>query len=526
MPSRDHPRSRGVYGRFTMGQTLWLGSSPLARGLRHGPRPVRGDVRIIPARAGFTGSRLPLTGTYRDHPRSRGVYDAEHIISSPPPRIIPARAGFTPAAHAPVRGSQDHPRSRGVYKPGGAGTLAWFGSSPLARGLPVASTSRPSRRGSSPLARGLPPRRPDEPRQAQDHPRSRGVYQSSGSTMISFGGSSPLARGLPLHVKALDGQIRIIPARAGFTGGSNSCRARREDHPRSRGVYAKLHLNSLYGKGSSPLARGLHAHCLRQRVGRRIIPARAGFTRARADGSFLAWDHPRSRGVYEPVDGGTDNDLGSSPLARGLRVRALCVRSFRGIIPARAGFTAATMGDGGGQRDHPRSRGVYAGGRSVMSRPAGSSPLARGLLLGAPSQGAAGGIIPARAGFTARASQAQAGSGDHPRSRGVYHVCVTRATVRPRIIPARAGFTWAAGLRWHPAVDHPRSRGVYTPPPWAMAAARGIIPARAGFTVPGDRRQDDARDHPRSRGVYLTFLLPIRGRNGSSPLARGLLHDV
>ena len=327
----------------------------------------------------------------------------------------------------------------------------------------MASTSRPSRRGSSPLARGLPPRRPDEPRQAQDHPRSRGVYQSSGSTMISFGGSSPLARGLPLHVKALDGQIRIIPARAGFTGGSNSCRARREDHPRSRGVYAKLHLNSLYGKGSSPLAWGLHAHCLRQRVGRRIIPARAGFTRARADGSFLAWDHPRSRGVYEPVDGGTDNDLGSSPLARGLRVRALCVRSFRGIIPARAGFTGYRSTAGRRRSDHPRSRGVYALPVRLGPRLGGSSPLARGLRVLHHVERRHPRIIPARAGFTRERRRRHPRGADHPRSRGVYYHEIAHETVDQG--------------------SSPLARGLL-PAPRRVGQFEGIIPARAGFTGP------------------------------------------
>ena len=71
-----------------------------------------------------------------------------------------------------------------------------------------------------------------------DHPRSRGVYAGvrdlqgadtgiiparAGFTMGCFfsgrvtWGSSPLARGLPILFHASRGQIRIIPARAGFT---------------------------------------------------------------------------------------------------------------------------------------------------------------------------------------------------------------------------------------------------------------------------------------------------------------------
>ena len=51
-----------------------MGSSPLARGL---PRQIIHAVsvtRIIPARAGFTGKYQLIFRAKRDHPRSRGVY--------------------------------------------------------------------------------------------------------------------------------------------------------------------------------------------------------------------------------------------------------------------------------------------------------------------------------------------------------------------------------------------------------------------------------------------------------------------
>ena len=51
----------------------------------------------------------------------------------------------------------------------------------------------------------------------------------------------------------------IIPARAGFTSGTGSTPGRKQDHPRSRGVYMTIYLNLTPHAGSSPLARGLHA---------------------------------------------------------------------------------------------------------------------------------------------------------------------------------------------------------------------------------------------------------------------------
>ena len=52
---------------------------------------------------------------------------------------------------------------------------------------------------------------------SRDHPRSRGVYRGGFSEEVGGYGSSPLARGLPLRRAFLDESGRIIPARAGFT---------------------------------------------------------------------------------------------------------------------------------------------------------------------------------------------------------------------------------------------------------------------------------------------------------------------
>ena len=152
----------------------------------------------------------------------------------------------------------------------------------------------------------------------------------------------------------------------------------------------------------------------------------------------------------------------------------------------------------------------------------GSSPLARGLLV-------VGDVV-------------RDPGQDHPRSRGVYLIPPdTRAASRGssplarglppspgpwgwrrRIIPARAGFTpYGKAVKHHDA-DHPRSRGVYSGPGSRLArscgssplargllherihrdADKGIIPARAGFTSIRSRTISRPRDHPRSRGVY------------------------
>ena len=294
----------------------------------------------------------------------------------------------------------DHPRSRGVYVNYGLVDGAGRGSSPLARGLLADRASFGASGGIIPARAGFTRHPPRHRRRARDHPRSRGVYPSTDLLWASPEGSSPLARGLPQPPGAQLGCLRIIPARAGFTPRGPPPAAPRRDHPRSRGVYNPNATWYVCELGSSPLARGLRPARQWPPPLSRIIPARAGFTRAPGRRRRRPWDHPRSRGVYVRAGGGGGSQAGSSPLARGLRPRRRR-RSWKSrIIPARAGFTLVCLTPPRATRDHPRSRGVYAIRARARAHRAGSSPLARGLL----PRGAQGGVCPL----------------DHPRSRGVY----------------------------------------------------------------------------------------------------------
>ena len=116
--------------------------------------------------------------------------------------------------------------------------------------------------------------------------------------MFRIAGSSPLARGLLRHPLSQCVEIGIIPARAGFTPATPSPAPTTPDHPRSRGVYN--HTVDVYKRlyGSSPLARGLPPYDGAGAFDVRIIPARAGFTHGDVLALRAPWDHPRSRGVY------------------------------------------------------------------------------------------------------------------------------------------------------------------------------------------------------------------------------------
>ena len=193
---------------------------------------------------------------------------------------------------------------------------------------------------------------------------------------------------------------RIIPARAGFTDNPTDFQVYGKDHPRSRGVYLFYLRGNRMADGSSPLARGLH--CAHGRPVR--IPT----------------DHPRSRGVYRLGLGFGVEAEGSSPLARGLPEQYLEQSSCDRIIPARAGFTCDKNTFLKMAEDHPRSRGVYQQIVSDEAAKKGSSPLARGLPFRFAQFPRHSGIIPARAGFTCGAEVRARGESDHPRSRGVY----------------------------------------------------------------------------------------------------------
>ena len=212
-------------------------------------------------------------------------------------------------------------------------------------------------------------------------------------------------------------------------------------------------------------------------------------------------DHPRSRGVYPGVLGLPGLGAGSSPLARGLLMGLILARARCRIIPARAGFTLHHHEIISASRDHPRSRGVYAPFSLYCASLPGSSPLARGLPNMGQQQHVRNRIIPARAGFTALCPAYSGQGGDHPRSRGVYP----------------AGVLAVAEV----AGSSPLARGLPDVPSLLPTSGR-IIPARAGFTGAGSNRATASADHPRSRGVYSPPAQEREDESGSSPLARGL----
>ena len=169
-------------------------------------------------------------------PLARGLLDSK-MTDLNKTRIIPARAGFTLSPFPILAASQDHPRSRGVYGCFSVWTDLPMGSSPLARGLHDVANTRFGKFGIIPARAGFTSAQPPAWRRPRDHPRSRGVYSPTGSVRTLGSGSSPLARGLPRGYMNDMMDVRIIPARAGFTRLLQGRSRNYWDHPRSRGVY-------------------------------------------------------------------------------------------------------------------------------------------------------------------------------------------------------------------------------------------------------------------------------------------------
>ena len=214
----------------------------------------------------------------------RGVYAHGRLPNCSGPRIIPACAGFTTSSGAFSAGRTDHPRMRGVYPLWATPYESAYGSSPHARGLPLATAMMSGRCGIIPACAGFtgpgPALRPHD----ADHPRMRGVYRRPGRRDRPRPGSSPHARGLRSQGQGAVPYVGIIPACAGFTVVVRACRPGPADHPRMRGVYVTQWLSPPPSVGSSPHARGLPLHLHVQTVAPRIIPACAGFTEWRFAG--------------------------------------------------------------------------------------------------------------------------------------------------------------------------------------------------------------------------------------------------
>ena len=335
----DHPRVCGEHAT-----NLWLnyldrGSSPRLRGARQPGRPDQQGSRIIPASAGSTRPRHRDTPRHPDHPRVCGEHvgdaavDVDVVGSSPRlrgalhhdpsrthgGRIIPASAGSTAPAPPRMRRDTDHPRVCGEHDTLSEVIDPVCGSSPRLRGaraprwdsdgskriIPASAgstTSAPSSRtkvlGSSPRLRGALSPVVSASALFADHPRVCGEHLTIADLDQFKHGSSPRLRGARICQLRPVPPRRIIPASAGSTPAKAKLSSSRTDHPR------------VCGEHQSRIAR--------DEVVERIIPASAGSTRSSANPDTpVKWIIPASAGSTAWKGTGTRFPTGSSPRLRG-----------------------------------------------------------------------------------------------------------------------------------------------------------------------------------------------------------------
>ncbi len=133
------------------------------------------------------------------------------------------------------------------------------------------------------------------------HPRWRGEHLRLILADRTINGSSPLARGTRHRITERNQNLRFIPAGAGNTWSEPGLCRVCAVHPRWRGEHA--------------------IPCIRSASCNRFIPAGAGNTTNRAIRHMMDSVHPRWRGEHADKAALIDDYAGSSPLARGTRVR-------------------------------------------------------------------------------------------------------------------------------------------------------------------------------------------------------------
>ena len=419
-----------------------MGSSPRGRG-KPGITSADGQTyRLIPARAGKTSERARDVALHEAHPRAGGENARSSRGRRESLRLIPARAGKTVGVGVRWGMRAAHPRAGGENlrlfdKFGGL-----HGSSPRGRGKRRRIPGRAAAARLIPARAGKTRSIMSRAASRQAHPRAGGENSSGMSWFWSLVGSSPRGRGKP----GLP-EWTFFPARA---------------HPRAGGENGAAGAGWDCAAGSSPRGRGKPGDSERLPDRERLIPARAGKTKAPLGRCMTSPAHPRAGGENLRLFDKFGGLHGSSPRGRGKRRRIPGRAAAARLIPARAGKTRSIMSRAASRQAHPRAGGENSSGMSWFWSLVGSSPRGRGKP-GLPEWT----FFPARAHPRAGGENGAAGAGwdcaagSSPRGRGKPGDS-ERLPDRERLIPARAGKTKAPLGRCMTSPAHPRAGGENT----------------------------------------------------------------
>ena len=217
----------------------------------------------------------------------------------------------------------------------------------------------------------------------------------------------------------------------------------------------------------------------------RVIPAYAGNAPScatRARGSPV---HPPMRGERLPCPEQAWPHLGSSPHARGTLLGKNPQRAIERFIPACAGNAPWVRTSGWPRTVHPRMRGERRVSAESIMASIGSSPHTRGTLDPPYPDTEQFAVHPRIRGERSAASWMLCVTfGSSPHTRGTHWRC-TRELHRRRFIPAYAGNARRVFLPvLRPAV-HPRIRGERRTRSASCRASTGSSPHTRGTRTPG-----------------------------------------
>ena len=171
---------------------------------------------------------------------------------------------------------------------------------------------------------------------------------------------------------------RFIPAGAGNTGYRRTGCRPRTVHPRRRGEHTVAVGALVVSPGSSPQARGTRLRSASAQISGRFIPAGAGNTLYPTSRAQQSTVHPRRRGEHPIHQSSSACTGGSSPQARGTLPVDIITTHVCRFIPAGAGNTITGIAVADLQPVHPRRRGEHANFPYKLFINSGSSPQARG----------------------------------------------------------------------------------------------------------------------------------------------------
>ena len=292
------------------------------------------------------------------------------------------------------------------------------------------------------------------------HPRACGEHRSSSAPGSRSNGSSPRMRGTLRYAQVPAFRCRFIPAHAGNT--SRWCASPRASavHPRACGEHFAQRVVNRGKRGSSPRMRGTHTGDHQRCNTRRFIPAHAGNTRPSVGNGNRIPVHPRACGEHVK---------GNHHFSNWLR-----------FIPAHAGNTPSGFSSGSHPAVHPRACGEHWEYHHWRFQCAGSSPRMRGTRQRCEVGGKSKSVHPRACGEHWNAPGALTGkNGSSPRMRG------TRAPGAgglplSRFIPAHAGNTATARRSRTGRTVHPRACGEHNVGEGAFIYSTGSSPRMRG----------------------------------------------